>query len=62
MIKEDFKKKYSPLNPKPLLNPVKIGVKRRVIPAVTERKISPEDELVNNAKELIGDDLNILEE
>ena len=62
VIKEDFKSKYSSLNPKPLLNPVKIGVKRRVIPAVTERKVSPEDELVNNAKELIGDDLNILEE
>ncbi|MCR5647274.1 MAG: DNA polymerase III subunit gamma/tau [Acholeplasmatales bacterium] len=62
VVKEDFRSKYSPLNPKPLLNPIKIGVKRRVVPQVTERTVSPEEKLVNDAKELIGDDLKILEE
>ena len=62
VIKEDFKSKYSSINPKPSLNPIRIGVKRRVIPTITERKVSPEEKLVNDAKELIGDDLNILEE
>jgi len=61
-VKEDFKSKYSALNPKPLLNPIRIGVKRRVVPQVTERTVSPEEKLVNDAKELIGDDLKILEE
>lgn len=61
-IKLDFKSKYSSLNPKPLLNPIRIGVKRRVIPQVTERVQTEEEKLVDSAKELIGDDLNILEE
>ena len=61
-IKEDFKSKYSPSNPKPSLNPIRIGVKRRVKPAVTERKVSEEEKLVNDAKKLIGDDLKIMEE
>ena len=61
-VKEDFKSKYSALNPKPLLNSIRIGVKRRVVPQVTERTVSPEEKLVNDAKELIGDDLKILEE
>ena len=61
-VKDDFRSKYSASNPKPLLNPIRIGVKRRVIPQVTERTVSPEEKLVNDAKELIGDDLKILEE
>jgi len=61
-VKEDFKSKYSALNPKPLLNSIIFGVKRRVVPQVTERTVSPEEKLVNDAKELIGDDLKILEE
>ncbi len=61
-VKDDFRSKYSASNPKPLLNLIRIGVKRRVIPQVTERTVSPEEKLVNDAKELIGDDLKILEE
>ena len=61
-IRLDFKSKYSQQNPKPKLNPIRIGVKRRVIPQVTERQINPEDKLENDAKDLIGEDLKIVEE
>ena len=60
ILKEDFRRKYSPSNPKPKLDPIRIGVKKRIMPK--NEDIKKEDPLVENAKNLLGDDLVEIEE
>ena len=63
VIKKDFKAKYSLANPTPSLNSIRIGVKRRIVPTVQEQiKSNPDQKLIDDAKELIGDELKIVEE
>lgn len=63
VIKKDFRAKYSLANPTPSLESVRIGVKRRVVPTIQEQANSnPDQKLINDAKELIGDELKIVEE
>ncbi|MCR5350405.1 MAG: DNA polymerase III subunit gamma/tau [Acholeplasmatales bacterium] len=58
-IKVDFKNKYSPSNPKPSLEEMRLYVKRRVTPEFIEDNKNTE---VDEAKNLFGDDLVILED
>ena len=60
ILKEDFRRKYSPSNPKPKLDSIRIGVKKRIMPK--NEDIKKEDPLVENAKNLLGDDLVEIEE
>ena len=55
----DYKNKYSKDNTKPALENIRIGVKKRVIPQMVK---SDEDILIENAKELLGDNIEIMEE
>ncbi len=58
-IAKDYKNKYSKDNPNPSLDEIRLGVKRRIIPQVTK---TDEEILVEDAKSLLGEDLEILEE
>ncbi len=58
-IAKDYKDKYSKDNPTPKLNEIRLGVKRRVMPTVQK---SDEEILIEDAKSLLGDNLEILED
>ncbi len=60
-IRIDYKSKYSADNPKPKLNEIPIGIKRRIIPSTPI--VSKEDDFVDKALELFDEnELKILEE
>ena len=60
-IISDYRSKYSSSNPKPSLNEIKTGVKRRIIP--TSTTISNEDNLTNQVLEYFEDNtLKIMED
>ncbi|MGM9969705.1 MAG: DNA polymerase III subunit gamma/tau [Anaeroplasma sp.] len=51
----DYKSKYSSSNPKPKLEPINIGVKKRIIPSSTN--ISKEDSITNKVLEYFEDNI-----
>ena len=59
-IKLDFKNKYSPSNLKPSLNEMRLYVKRRIVPEFAPK--SDTNKLIDDAKDLFGDDINIVED
>jgi len=60
-IRIDYKNKYSLENPKPVLDDIKIGIKKRVIPSFIEEK-KVEDEFEDVLKLFEDDQLKIVEE
>ena len=58
-IAKDYKDKYTSENPRPKLNEIRLGVKKRVTPKITK---SDDEILIDDAKELLGENLEILEE
>ena len=59
-IKTDFKNKFSPSNRRPILDEFRLYVKKRVIPEVNV--VNEDNKFVDDAKELFGDDLVIVED
>lgn len=55
----DYKNKYSQENPRPSLENIRINVKKRIIPTLVKNE---EDTLIDNAKELLGENIEIMEE
>ncbi len=58
-IAKDYKEKYTADNPRPKLNEIRLGVKKRVTPKVTK---SDDEILIDDAKELLGENIEIMEE
>ena len=58
-IAKDYKEKYTAENPRPKLNEIRLGVKKRIIPNNTK---SDTDILIDDAKELLGENIEIMEE
>ena len=58
-IAKDYKEKYSKENPKVSLKEIRLNVKRRIMPAVQK---SDDEILIDDAKSLLGDNLEILED
>ncbi|MBR6072097.1 MAG: DNA polymerase III subunit gamma/tau [Acholeplasmatales bacterium] len=56
----DYKNKYSKDNLKPKLENIRINVKRRVVPTTIVK--NEEDTLIDAAKELLGDNIEIMED
>ena len=55
----DYKNKYSKDNPKPHLNNIRLNVKKRVVPKIEKTE---EEMLIEDAKNLLGDNIEIMEE
>ena len=58
-IAKDYKEKYTADNPRPKLNEIRLGVKKRVTPKITK---SDDEILIDDAKELLGENIEIMEE
>ena len=58
-ILDDYKSKYSQENPKPKLNEIRLEIKRRIVPKMEQ---SEDDKLVEKTKELLGENIEILED
>ncbi len=58
-IARDYKEKYSPNNLRPELKEIRLGVKKRIIPQAQK---SDDEILIDDAKSLLGENIEILEE